>query len=47
MRVASLMSLVASALRMERDVSMYLESVITHQLRGKGQCDWSTRTLKL
>jgi hypothetical protein len=29
-----LMSLVASPLRMELDVSMYLESVITHRLRG-------------
>jgi len=27
------MSLVASALRMELDVSMYLESVITHRIR--------------
>jgi hypothetical protein len=33
-RNASLMSLVASALRMELDVSVYLESLITHQLRG-------------
>jgi hypothetical protein len=33
-RNASLMSLVASALRMELDVSMYIESVITHRLRG-------------
>jgi IS66 Orf2 like protein/Transposase IS66 family len=33
-RNASLMSLVASALRMELDVSMYLESVITHRVRG-------------
>ena len=33
-RKASLMSLVASALRMELDVSVYLESLITHQLRG-------------
>ena len=32
-RNASLMSLVASALRMELDVSMYLESVITHRIR--------------
>jgi hypothetical protein len=34
-RNASLMSLVASALRMEHDVSMYLESIITHQLGGQ------------
>ncbi len=33
-RNASLLSLVASALRMELDVSMYLESIITHRLRG-------------
>jgi hypothetical protein len=32
-RNAILMSLVASALRMELDVSMYLESDITHRLR--------------
>ncbi|MFN5919528.1 MAG: transposase, partial [Planctomycetota bacterium] len=33
-RNASLMSLVSSALRMELDVGMYLESVITHMTRG-------------
>ena len=33
-RNASLMSLVASALRQDLDVAMYLESVITHMLRG-------------
>jgi hypothetical protein len=33
-RNASLMSLVASALRMDLDVGMYLESVLTHMLRG-------------
>ncbi len=32
-RNASLMSLVARALRMELDVSMCLESIITHRLR--------------
>jgi len=32
-RNASLMSLVSSALRMELDVGMYLESVITHMTR--------------
>jgi hypothetical protein len=35
----SLMSLVASALRMELDVSMYLESVITHRLRGTAKLE--------
>ena len=34
MRKASLMSLVASALRMDLDVERYLESVLTHMLRG-------------
>jgi hypothetical protein len=38
-RNASLMSLVASALRMELDVSMYLESVITHRLRGTAKLE--------
>jgi len=31
--------LVASALRMELDVSMYLESVITHRLRGTAKLE--------
>jgi hypothetical protein len=38
-RNASLMSLVASALRMELDVSMYLESVITHRRRGTAKLE--------
>ena len=38
-RNASLMSLVASALRMELDVAMYLESVITHMLRGTAKLE--------
>jgi len=38
-RNASFMSLVASALRMELDVSMYLESVITHRLRGTAKLE--------
>ena len=38
-RNASLMSLVASALRMELDVSMYLESIITHWLRGTAKLE--------
>ncbi len=38
-RNASLMSLVASALRMELDVSMYLESIITHRLRGTAKLE--------
>jgi len=33
-RNASLMSLVASALRQDLDIAMYLESFITHMLRG-------------
>lgn len=38
-RNASLMSLVASAHRMELDVQMYLESVITHMLRGTARAE--------
>jgi NAD(P)H-dependent FMN reductase len=38
-RNASLMSLVASALRMELDVSMYLKSIITHRLRGTAKLE--------
>jgi hypothetical protein len=38
-RNASLMSLVARALRMELDVSMYLESIITHRLRGTAKLE--------
>ena len=38
-RNASLMSLVASALRMALDVSMYLESIITHRLRGTAKLE--------
>ncbi len=38
-RNASLMSLVASALRQDLDVAMYLESVITHMLRGTAKTD--------
>jgi hypothetical protein len=33
------MSLVASALRIELDVSMYLQSVITHRLRGTAKLE--------
>jgi len=33
-RNASLLSLVANALRQDLDVAMYLERVITHMLRG-------------
>ena len=36
---ASLMSLVASALRQDLDVAMYLESVITHMLRGTAKLE--------
>ena len=38
-RNASLMSLVSSALRMELDVAMYLESVITHMTRGTAKIE--------
>ncbi|RLS98983.1 MAG: IS66 family transposase [Planctomycetota bacterium] len=38
-RNASLMSLVASALRQDLDVAMYLESVITHMLRGTAKTE--------
>jgi hypothetical protein len=38
-RNASLMSLVASALRMDLDVSLYLESVLTHMLRGTAKTE--------
>jgi transposase len=38
-RNASLMSLVASALRMDLDVGLYLESVITHMLRGTAKIE--------
>ena len=38
-RNASLMSLVASALRMDLDVGLYLESVITHMLRGTAKTE--------
>jgi hypothetical protein len=38
-RNASLLSLVVSALRMELDVLMYLESIITHWLRGTAKLD--------
>jgi len=38
-RNASLMSLVASALRQDLDVAMYLESVITHMLRGTAKLE--------
>ena len=38
-RNASLMSLVASALRQDLDVEMYLESVITHMLRGTAKIE--------
>lgn len=33
------MSLVSSALRMELDVAMYLESVITHMTRGTAKIE--------
>jgi hypothetical protein len=36
---ASLMSLVAGALRMDLDVGLYLESVITHMLRGTAKIE--------
>ncbi len=39
MRNASLMSLVASALRMDLDVGVYLESVLTHMLRGTAKTE--------
>ena len=38
-RNASLMSLVASALRQDLDVAMYLESVISHMLRGTAKLE--------
>ena len=38
-RKASLMSLVASALRMDLDVGRYLESVLTHMLRGTARTE--------
>jgi transposase len=38
-RNASLMSLVASALRMDLDVGLYLESVLTHMLRGTAKIE--------
>jgi len=38
-RNASLMPLVANALRMERDVAIYMESVITHMLRGTAKLE--------
>jgi len=38
-RNARLMSLVVRALRMELDVSMYLESVITHRIRGTAKLE--------
>jgi hypothetical protein len=38
-RNASLMSLVASALRMDLDVGRYLESVLTHMLRGTARIE--------
>ncbi len=36
---SSMISLVASALRMDLDVGMYLESVITHMLRGTAKTE--------
>jgi transposase len=39
MRNASMMTLVASAHRHDLDVAMYLESVITHMLRGTSKVD--------
>ena len=38
-RNASLMSLVASALRRDLDVGMYLESVLTHMLQGTAKTE--------
>jgi hypothetical protein len=38
-RNASLMSVVASALRKELDVSMYLECIIIHRLRGTAKLE--------
>jgi hypothetical protein len=38
-RNARLMSLVASALRMDLDVGLYLESVLTHMLRGTAKTE--------
>ena len=38
-RNPSLMSLVASALRMDLDVGLYLESVLTHMLRGTAKIE--------
>jgi len=38
-RNASLMSLVASALRMDLDVGLYLESVVTHMTRGTAKIE--------
>ncbi len=38
-RNASLMSLVASALRMDLDVGLYLESVLAHMLRGTAKIE--------
>jgi hypothetical protein len=38
-RNASMMSHVASALRMDLDVGMYLEGVITHMLRGTAKTE--------
>ena len=51
-RNASLMSLVASALRMDLDVGVYLESVLTHMLRGTAKTEellpdrWKTAHLE-
>jgi hypothetical protein len=36
-RKADLKSLVARSLKMELDVTMYLESLITHMLRGRAK----------
>jgi hypothetical protein len=38
-RNASLMSLVASALRMDLDVGLYLESMLTHMLRSTAKTE--------
>ena len=38
-RNASLMSLVASALRTDLDVGMHFESVLTHMLRGTAKTE--------
>ena len=38
-RNASLMSLLASALRMDLDVGMYLKSVLTHMLQGTAKTE--------